>query len=213
MTSRHPEAMTAPGASWRAAVCGRRHAAAVDWAVMGASASRLYELRLSGLVDPRVRAAVVTALGRWAPADVDPARVRALGGSGVLLRLPLGDAEAAALLRDLYATGLSPTAVVLRPLDVGSAKDRAAAEPIFAIFAKRGGAFVPTWNWRAFVFGPLWYLRRGLYAKGLVLLGMSVCPFFTLAITVLLGGVVLVYCGVAGNWDDYLWKVKGTQWW
>jgi hypothetical protein len=180
---------------------------------MGASASRLYELRLPGLVDPRVQAAVVTALGRWAPAHADPARVRALGGSGLLLRLPLEDAEAAALLRDLYATGLSPSAVVLRPLDVGSPKDRAAAEPIFAIFARRGGAFVPTWNWRAFVFGPLWYLRRGLYAKGLVLLGLSVCPFFTLALTILLGCVVLVYCGVAGNWDDYLWKVKGTQWW
>jgi hypothetical protein len=40
-----------------------------------------------------------------------------------------------------------------------------------------------------------------------------VCPFFTLPFTVLVSGVVLVYCGVAGNWHDYLWKVKGTQWW
>ena len=78
---------------------------------------------------------------------------------------------------------------------------------------RHGGRFVPTWNWRAFVFGPLWYFRRGLYGKGLVLFGLSVCPFFTLALTVLFGAAVLVYCGVAGNWDDYLWKVKGTQWW
>ena len=86
-------------------------------------------------------------------------------------------------------------------------------EPAFAIFAGHGGRFVLTWNWRAFVFGPLWYFRRGLYGKGLVLFGLSVCPFFTLALTVLFGAAVLVYCGVAGNWDDYLWKVKGTQWW
>jgi NAD(P)-dependent dehydrogenase (short-subunit alcohol dehydrogenase family) len=88
-----------------------------------------------------------------------------------------------------------------------------AATPEIEVFARHGGAFVPTWNWRAFVFGPLWYFRRGLYAKGVVLLGLSVFPFFTLAVTVLLGLTVLVYCGVAGNWDDYLWKVKGTQWW
>jgi len=83
----------------------------------------------------------------------------------------------------------------------------------FAIFARHGGRFVPTWNWRAFVFGPFWYFRRGLYGKGAVLLGLSVCPFFTLALTILLSAAVLVYCGVAGNWDDYLLKVKGTQWW
>jgi hypothetical protein len=180
---------------------------------MGASAPRLYELRLPGLADPRVRGAVVTALGRWAPAHGDPSRVSALDRVGLVLRLPLGDSEAAALLRDLYATGIAPASVVLRPLDVGSAKDRAAMEPVFAIFARRGGAFVPTWNWPAFVFGPLWYFRRGLYGKGLVLLVLGVFPFFTLALTVLLGALVLVYCGVAGNWDDYLWKVKGTQWW
>jgi hypothetical protein len=180
---------------------------------MAPSASRLYELRLPGLADPRIRNAVVAALGRWAPAHADPSRVHALGGAGLVLRLPLGDAEAAALLRDLYATGIAPAAVVLRPLDVGPAKDRAAMEPVFAIFARRGGAFAPTWSWPAFVFGPLWYFRRGLWGKGLVLLVLGVCPFFTLTLTVLLGTAVLVYCGVAGNWDDYLWKVKGTQWW
>jgi len=176
-------------------------------------ASRLYELRLPSLADARVRDAVVRVLGRWVPAQAGPSQGDALSRTGAVVRLPLGDAEAAALLRDLYATGVAPASVVLRPLDIGVPRDRAVVEPAFAIFARRGGRFVPTWNWRAFVFGPLWYLRRGLYAKGLVLLGLSVCPFFTLALTVLLSGAILVYCGVAGNWDDYLWRVKGTQWW
>ncbi len=180
---------------------------------MADPASRLYELRLPTLADARVRDAVGRVLGRWLPAQAGPSQDEALGRTGVMVRLPLGDAEAAALLRDLYATGVAPAGVVLRPLGVGVPRDRAAVEPAFAIFARHGGRFVPTWNWRAFVFGPLWYFRRGLYAKGLVLLGLSVCPFFTLALTVLLSAAILVYCGVAGNWDDYLWRVKGTQWW
>jgi hypothetical protein len=177
---------------------------------MPESTSRLYELRLPSLADPRIREAVRTVLARWAPAATGP--IQSLGQTGVVLRLPLGDAEAAALLRDLYATRLAPASVVLRPVPVGVPRGES-AEPVFEVFARHGGAFVPTWNWRAFVFGPLWYFRRGLYAKGVVLLGLSVFPFFTLAVTVLLGLTVLVYCGVAGNWDDYLWKVKGTQWW
>jgi uncharacterized protein DUF2628 len=148
-------------------------------------------------------------LARWAPAASSP---QSLGRTGVVLRLTLGDTEAAALLRDLYTAGLEPARVVLRPVHVGAPRG-GSPEPIFEVFASRGGAFVPTWNWRAFVFGPLWYFRRGLYAKGLVLLGLSVCPFFTLVTTLLLGVVVLFYCGVVGNWDDYLWRVKGTQWW
>ena len=104
-------------------------------------------------------------------------------------------------------------ASILRPLGAGLPRERAAEEPAFAIFARHGGRFVPTWSWPAFVFGPFWYLRRGLYGKGLVLLGLSICPFFSLTVTVLLSATILVYCGVAGNWDDYLWRVKGTQWW
>jgi Protein of unknown function (DUF2628) len=173
--------------------------------------SRLYELRVAGLDDARVRAAVAAVLGRWAPASASPAQD--LGRAGVVIRLPLGDAEAAALLRELYATGVAPAGVILRPVAVATPLDQADAAPAFALFERNGGRFLPTWNWKAFVFGPLWYLRRGLYAKGLVLFALSVCPFFTLAVTVLVSGAVLVYCGVAGNWDDYLWRVRGTQWW
>ena len=180
---------------------------------MAERASRIYELRLPSLADPRIRGVVLTVLGRWAPTPVEPGRGERLERSGLALRLSLDDAAAAALLRDLYATGVAPASVILRPVQVGVARPGAAEDASFAIFARQGGRFVPTWNWRAFVFGPLWYLRRGLYGKGLVLLGLSVCPFFTLALTILLGAAVLVYCGVAGNWDDYLLRVKGTQWW
>lgn len=180
---------------------------------MTATLPRLYDLRLPPLADARIRGAVLTVLGRWATTPVDPGREERLERSGLALRLSLEDAAAAALLRDLYATGVAPAGVVLRPVHVGMARPGVAEDASFAIFARHGGRFVPTWNWRAFVFGPFWYFRRGLYGKGAVLLGLSVCPFFTLALTILLGAAVLVYCGVAGNWDDYLLKVKGTQWW
>ena len=178
---------------------------------MAEGVPRLYELRLSSVGDARARHAVTAALTNWVPDSASPGP--ALGPSVYVVRLSLGDAQAAALLRALYAAGVPPASVVLRPVEFGTSRDRAAAEPVFAVFANRGGRFVPTWNWKAFVFGPLWYFRRGLYAKGAVLFVLGVFPFFTLAVTVLLGGAVLVYCGVAGNWDDYLWRVKGTQWW
>jgi uncharacterized protein DUF2628 len=178
---------------------------------MADPASRLYELRLASLGDARVRDAVVGVLGGWAPQSATSAP--ALGRTGVVIRLPLGDQQAAALLRDLYAAGVAPSSVILRPLAVETRRDQADTASAFTVFAQNGGRFVPTWNWKAFVFGPLWYFRRGLYGKGLVLFVLGVCPFFTLALTVLLSGAILVYCGVAGNWDDYLWRVKGTQWW
>jgi hypothetical protein len=180
---------------------------------MADRSSRPYELRLPRLADARVRAAVAVVLARWGPAEAGPDPSEALGRTGLVVRLPLGDADAAALLRALYATGVAPTGVVLRPLDFGAARDPAGSNPSFAIFASHGGRFVRTWNWKAFVFGPLWYFRRGLYAKGLVLLGLSVWPFFGLVLTVLMSVAVLLYCGLVGNWDDYLLKVKGTQWW
>lgn len=176
-------------------------------------AAQPYELRLASLADPRVRDAVSAVLNRWAPVQAGPPLGQTLSRRAITMRLSLGEAEAPALLRDLYATGAAPVAVVLRPVGEGVSRRHAPADSAFAIFEHRGGRFAPTWNWTAFVFGPLWYLRRGLYAKGLVLFGLSVCPFWTLPLAVLVSGVILVYCGVAGNWDDYLWRVKGTQWW
>lgn len=176
----------------------------------GDGASRLYELRLPGLADARQRDGVAAALARRLPGGA-AAPGPGPGRTASVMRLSLGDTEAAALLRDLYATGIAPAAVVLRP--IGAAASTAAPNPAFESFERRDGAFVPTWSWGAFVFGPLWYFRRGLYAKGTVLLVLSVCPIWTLTVTLLVSVAVLAYCGIAGNWDDYLLKAKGTQWW
>src|SRR5215813_11117089 len=68
--------------------CGAR--AAVDLAVMPEPTSRIYELRLPNLADAGARAAAVgTVLARWAPAAGSP---QSLGPTGLVLRLPLGDA-------------------------------------------------------------------------------------------------------------------------
>src|SRR5262249_59089899 len=141
--------------------------------------------------------AVGTVRAGGAPAAAGS--TQALDRTGVVLRLSLGDAEAAALLRDLYATGLAPASVVLRPIQVGVPR-APREEPIFEIFTRHGGAFVPTWNWRAFVFGPFWDFRRGLYGKGVVLLGLSGFPFFTPAAPHPLAPRVPGLCRPLGEW-------------
>jgi len=172
--------------------------------------ARLYELRLHAVGDARTRQALAAALTPRVPADAAAQLDRGLATTGFSARLRLGDAEAAALLREVYATGVAPAAVVLRPVGIARA---AASPPAFAAFERRGGRFVPTWNWAAFLFGPLWYVRRGLYGKGIVLGVLSFLPIGTLVTTLLCSVLVLVYCGVAGNWDRYLLETRGTQWW
>jgi hypothetical protein len=176
-------------------------------------ASRPYDLRLPAVGDARARALVIAALARRLPPDAGPRLGPALAGTGFSARLLLADDEAAALLRDLYATGLAPAAVVLRPVGVGRPAATEAPPAAFAAFERQGGRFVPTWNWTAFVFGPLWYLRQGLYGKGIVLGLLTVVPIGTLVVTLVVSTAVLVYCGLAGNWDRYLLETRGTQWW
>ena len=177
----------------------------------GATRRRAYELRLSRLDDRQLRDGVVRWAARRLPTVEPGALAGGLGGGGFVTRVELGDAEAPGLLRELYALGLPPVAVALVPV-LSRPADREAARRI-AVFAAAGGRFVLTWNWRAFCFGPLWYLKRGLYAKGLVLLGLTLFPLGTLAVTLTVSLAALVYCGLAGNWDDYLWQVKRRQWW
>jgi len=84
----------------------------------------------------------------------------------------------------------------------------------FQRFDANGGRYVATWNWPAFFLTWLWYLSKGMVAKGLVLLGtvlvlMVSIPGATLLITLLMW----LYGGLAGNYDYYLLKRKNTQWW
>lgn len=77
----------------------------------------------------------------------------------------------------------------------------------FESFDVAGGAFKPTWNWFSLLFGPLWYLYKGLWAKGALMI----------VITFALAGVPAVffwlYAAIAGNYDYYLLRRRGTQLW
>jgi Protein of unknown function (DUF2628) len=177
----------------------------------GPSAARPYELRVSGIPDSRARLEVARRLGERFPALRPPGVARALEGAGFVGRLELRDAEAPQLLRQLYDAGAPPAAVVLVPCDPVDRRDWREEDALAASFA--GGRFVATWNWAAFVFGPLWYLRKGLYAKGLLILALTANPFWSVSTSVLVSLPVFVYCGAVGNWDYYLLRVKRTQWW
>ncbi len=180
-----------------------------------AAGRRRYELRLSPIADPRVRHQVARWLAQRFPVHELPFLDRALSGTGFRTRLELGEAEVPALLRELYAAGAPPAAVFLLPADLVARRslDEEETTRRFAVFAERGGAFVPTWNWWACFLGPLWYLRKGIWAKGLVILVLTFYPFWPLPVTLLISLVLFVYCGVAGDWDYYLLRVKRTQWW
>lgn len=181
----------------------------------GESRSRLHELRVVRLADARLRYRVARWLAQRFPEHEFQTIVTALGGAGFVIRVRLGEGEEAALLRELYEAGVPPASVILLPvgLTVSPRKEEDGSDHRFAVFMRRGGRFSPTWNSRAFVFGPLWYLRNGLYAKGLILLGLSVLPIWTLGTGLLVSFLTLVYCGVVGNWDYYLLRVHRTQWW
>lgn len=181
-------------------------------ATPGAAEPRVYELRLARVSDARLRHQVARWLAQRFPTHEFQVVVAALGGSGFVTRIGLREDEAPALLRELYAAGAPPAAVILLPAELAGPRPEG-DDPGFAVFARRGGRFSPTWSWPAFIFGPFWYFRKGLYAKGLVLLVLGVFPFWSLPVALLVSLLVLVYCGLVGNWDDYLWRVKRTQWW
>jgi len=174
---------------------------------------RLYELRLTRLTD----AALQDRLARWLAERFPPRELgvtrAALAGAGLVIHVPLRDAEAPALARELYAAGVPPAALILLPAGLGRPGRDPAEESAFAVFEARGGRFVPTWSWQACLFGPLWYFRKGLYAKGAVLLVLVILPVLPLSTTLLLQVAAFLYCGLAGNWDYYLLRMRGTQLW
>ncbi|WP_071881353.1 DUF2628 domain-containing protein [Thalassoporum mexicanum] len=76
---------------------------------------------------------------------------------------------------------------------------------VFNEFDNVGGEFKPTWNWWSLLFGPFWYLYKGIWLKGVILL---VLPF-----TGFLAPFCWIYSGVCGNYDLYLLQVKNKQFW
>ena len=79
----------------------------------------------------------------------------------------------------------------------------------FAEFEAGQGAFKPSWNWWAFMFVWMWYLSKGMWAKGLAILFLMALTFWLVLPLIILW----IYCGVFGNWDLYLKEVKGKQLW
>ena len=76
----------------------------------------------------------------------------------------------------------------------------------FAQFDHKGG-YVVTFNWVPFVIAPVWYIYKGMWGKA----------FLLMVIFHVSGGLAapLLWCyaGFVGNYDYYLKKAKGTQWW
>lgn len=78
----------------------------------------------------------------------------------------------------------------------------------FLQFDRNNGKFKFTWNWAAFFLGPLWYMAKGMWARGIgLLLIIIVSLFFIMGMPLL---VTAPYCGVAGNYDYYL-ATKGKK--
>ena len=79
-------------------------------------------------------------------------------------------------------------------------------QKVFARFANAGG-LTSTWNWAAFLFGPFWYLSKGLWAKA------GIYVLITLATSGTAFPFVWFYGGIAGNYDYYLLRRKVKQLW
>jgi hypothetical protein len=77
----------------------------------------------------------------------------------------------------------------------------------FARIDGNGGSFTATWNWAAFLLGPIWYLCRGLWVKALLLVFIVLATAGTLAIP------AWIYAGIAGNYDLYLLRQRNKQLW
>ena len=77
----------------------------------------------------------------------------------------------------------------------------------FAKIDANNGGFTIVFNWAALLFGALWYLYKGLWVKGLlmILIGFMLAglPFF----------FFWLYCALAGTYDYYLLTVKKKQLW
>jgi hypothetical protein len=77
----------------------------------------------------------------------------------------------------------------------------------FARIDAEGGSHVALWNWPAFLFGALWYLVKGMWAKALLIFLVAVISGGFLAIP------LWIYAGVSGTYDYYLLKRRNKQLW
>ena len=75
----------------------------------------------------------------------------------------------------------------------------------FTKIDQNNGKRTALFQWMPLLLGPFWYIYKGIWAKGGILLGVG---FFT-------GGVLIpflsLYTGFYGTYDYYLYKVKKQQ--
>ena len=69
------------------------------------------------------------------------------------------------------------------------------------------GSITAIFNIAAFLFGAFWYLYKGMWVKGLLMLAL------TFIFAGLPGIFFWIYAGVCGTYDYYLLQVKKKQLW
>ena len=77
----------------------------------------------------------------------------------------------------------------------------------FQAIQNAGGGFKVSFNWVAFLLGPIWYFYHGMWKKALIQMGAS---FVTLGF---IAPLIWIYNGMAANYDLYLLKVEGKELW
>ncbi len=73
---------------------------------------------------------------------------------------------------------------------------------VFADIETANGARVAKWNWAAFLFGAIWYLAKGMIAKGLLMFLIAAVTFGFAT------PLIWLYCGFYGNYDCYISQKK-----
>lgn len=76
----------------------------------------------------------------------------------------------------------------------------------------RKGKYTPYWNWASFLFGIIWYFVKGMWAKGLLFLGLLLFTnIFPDTIGWIVTFLIWLIMGFRGTYDYYRLKVIKTQ--
>ena len=79
-------------------------------------------------------------------------------------------------------------------------------EATFRRFDAANGGFLWTWNWSAFLAGPLWCFAKGLWKSGIL--------FILVAILTGVGWFIIpIVVGITGNWLFYQTQRHGSEPW
>ena len=100
----------------------------------------------------------------------------------------------------------------INPIIRGYADEPERYQKVFRKFDENGGKRLITFNIFSFLFGVLWYFYKGIWKKGFSYLVAAVMLcFFVDAWLVPL--IITFICTIEGNYDYYLLKTQGKDWW